>query len=61
MKKNCLLKTFLRTLDDSGVYLPAFSSKANLKLHSIFVTPMLVKKVTTKLDSLKVSGPSCSW
>ena len=30
-------------LDDSGIHLPAFLSRANLKLHNISVTPKLVE------------------
>ena len=40
-------------LDDSGISLPVFSSKTNLKLHNIFVTPKMVKVVTMKLDLSK--------
>ena len=40
-------------LDDSGTSLPVFSSKTNLKLHNIFVTPKMVKVVTMKLDLSK--------
>ena len=43
-------------LDDAGISLPVFPSKTNLKLH-ISVTPQMVKKVITELDSLNVSGP----
>ena len=43
-------------LDDSGVYLLAFPYSTNLKLHNIHVTPKLVKKVITNLDSSKASG-----
>ena len=46
-------------LDDSGISLPAFPFRSNLKLHNIHVTPKLVKKVMTRLDSLKVSSPDC--
>ena len=45
--------------DDLGISLPAFPSKTYLKLCIIPVTPMLVKKVITNLDSLKASGPDC--
>ena len=38
-------------IDDYAISLPAFPSRANLKLHNIFVTPKLVKKVITKLHS----------
>ena len=46
-------------LDDSGISLPAFPSKTNLKLHNISITPKMVKKVITNLDSSKASGPDC--
>ena len=45
-------------LDDSDIPLPAFTSRTNLKLH-ISVTPKMVKKVITNLDSSKASGPDC--
>ena len=45
--------------DDSGISLPVFSPRANLKLHNISITPMVVEKVTTNLDSSKASGPDC--
>ena len=54
-KVNCLLKTF--NLDDSGISLSVFPSRINLKLHNISVTPKMVKKVITNLDSSKGSGP----
>ena len=37
-------------LDDLSISLPVFPSKTNLKLHSISVTPKVIKKVTTNLD-----------
>ena len=46
-------------LDDSGISLPVFPSRTNLKLHNISVTPKMVKKVITNLDSSKASGPDC--
>ena len=46
-------------LDDSGIFLPAFLSRTNLKLPNISVTPKLVKKVITDLDLSKVSGSDC--
>ena len=46
-------------LDDSGISLPVFPSRTNLKLHNISVTPKMVKKVITNLDMLKASGPDC--
>ena len=57
IKQNCFLKTFLRTLDDSGISLPVVSSRTNLKLHNISVTSMMVKKVIMNLDLSKASGP----
>ena len=46
-------------LDDSGISLPVFPSRTNLKLHNISITPKMVKKVITDLDSSKASGPDC--
>ena len=59
-KGKLFAKNFYRNsnLDDSGISLPVFPSKTNLKLH-ISVTPMLVKKVKTNLDLSKASGPDC--
>ena len=45
-------------LNDSGVSLPVFSNRANLKLHNISVTPKMVKKVIMNLD-LRASDPDC--
>ena len=45
------------SLDDSGISLPVFPSRTNLKLHIISLTTMMFKKVTTNLDSSKASGP----
>ena len=44
-------------LDDSSISLPVFPSRSNLKLHNISITPKMVKKVITNLDSSKASGP----
>ena len=46
-------------LDDSGICLPVFPSRTNLKLHNISVTPKMVRKVVMNLDLLKASGPDC--
>ena len=46
-------------LDDSGVSLPVFPSRTNLKLHNISVTPKMVRKVVMNLDLSKASGPDC--
>ena len=44
-------------LDDSGVSLPVFPSRTNLKLHNISVTSKMFKKVIKNLDLSKVSDP----
>ena len=44
-------------LDDSGISLPVFPSRTNLKLHNISVTHKMVKNVIMKLDFSKTSGP----
>ena len=61
IKQNYLLKTFPRTqnFDDSGISVPVFPSRTNLKWHNISITPKMVKKVITNLDSSKKSGPNC--
>ena len=46
-------------LDDSGISLPVFLSRTNLKLHNISVTPTMVKKVIRNLDLSKASDPDC--
>ena len=46
-------------LDDSGISLPVFPCRTNLKLHNVSVTPKMVKKVITNLDLSKASGPDC--
>ena len=46
-------------LDDSGISLPVFPSRSKLKLHKMPITPTMVKKVITNLDSSKMSGPDC--
>ena len=58
IKRNCLLKKNFN-LDDSGISLPVFTSRTNLKLHNISVTPKMVKKVIINLDLSKASGPDC--
>ena len=47
------------SLDDSGISLPVFPSRTNLKLHTISVTPKMVRKVVMNLDLSKASGPNC--
>ena len=46
-------------LDNSGISLPVFPPRTNLKLHNISITPKMVEKVITNLDSSKASGPDC--
>ena len=60
-KAKLFAKTFSEdfNLDDSGTSLLVFSSRTNLKLHNISVTPKMVKKVIMNLDSTKASGPDC--
>ena len=55
IKQNYLLKTFLRTL----ILMTLYNSRTNLKLHNISITPKMVKKVVTNLESSKASGPDC--
>ena len=38
-----------------------FSSLTNLEFHNIAVTPKVVKKVVTNLDSSKASGPDFAF
>ena len=47
------------SLDYSGVSLPVYPSRNNLKLHNISVSPKMVKKVIMNLDLSKASGPDC--
>ena len=44
---------------DSGISLPVFPSRTNLKLHNISTILKMVKKIIRNLDSSKVSGPDC--
>ena len=46
-------------LDDSGIFLPVFISRTNLKLHNISVTHKMVKRVMTNFDLSRASGPDC--
>ena len=60
-KAKLFAKSFSKNsnLDDSGISLPIFPSRTNLKLHNISITPKMLKKVITNLDSSKASGPDC--
>ena len=46
-------------LYDSGISLFVFPSRTNLKLHNIFVTPKMVKKVIMNVDLSKACGLGC--
>ena len=46
-------------INDFGISLPVFLSRTNLELHNIHVTPEMVKRVITSLDSSKASAPDC--
>ena len=46
-------------LNVSGISLPVFPSRTNLKLHHISVTPKMVKTVIANIDSSMASGPDC--
>ena len=46
-------------LADSGISLHVFPSRTILKLHNIFVSPKMVRKVIMNFDLPKVSGPDC--
>ena len=46
-------------LDDSGISLPVFPSRTNVKQHNISITPKMVKKVIANLDLSKTSGLDC--
>ena len=60
-KVKLLAKNFSKNsnLDDSGISLPVFPPRTNLKLRKISVTSKMVKKVITNLDLSKASGPDC--
>ena len=61
-KAELFAKNFITNsnLDDLGISLPVFSSRTNLTLHNISVTPKMVKKVIMNLHLSKTSGPDCS-
>ena len=46
-------------LDDAGISLPVFLPRTNLKLPHVSVIPKMMKKILTKLDLSKESGPHC--
>ena len=57
--KKFILKDINSNIDDSGIYLPVFPSRTNLKLYNISVTPKMVKKVITNLVSSKAFSHDC--
>ena len=61
-KAKLFAETFLRTLilmTQVSLYILAFPSRTNLKLHNVFVTLKMFKKVITNLDLSKTSSPDC--
>ena len=60
-KSRLFVKNFSKNsnFDDSGISLPVFSSRTNLKLHDISVTLKMVKKVIMSLDLSKTSDYDC--
>ena len=44
-------------INDSGISVPVFPSRTNVKLHHISATPKMFKKVISNLDSSTGSGP----
>ena len=60
-KANLFAENFSKNsnLDDSGMSLPVFPSRTNLKLHDVSVTSKMVKTVIKNLDVSKASGPDC--
>ena len=46
-------------LDDTGISLPVFPSRTDLKLHNIPVIPKMVKKFIMNLDWSNASSPDC--
>ena len=58
-KAKLFAKNFSRNsnLHESGISLPDFPSRTNLKLQNTTVTLAIVKKVIMNLDSSKSSGP----
>ena len=46
-------------LDNSGIILPDFLSRTNLKLYNISVSPKMVRNIIMNIDLPKASGPDC--
>ena len=49
----------ISNIDNSGIYLPVFPSRTNLKLLNISVTHKMVKKVISNLYLSKAPDPDC--
>ena len=59
-KANLFAENFSNSnIDDSCLSLPIFSSRTNLKLHNISITPKMVKKVIMNPNLSKAFGPDC--
>ena len=60
-KSKLFAKNFSKNsnINGSGIPLPIFPSRTNLKLHNISITPKMVKNVITNLGSSKASGLDC--
>ena len=60
-KEKCFAENFSMNsdLDDSGISLPVLPSGTKLKLHTISVTPKIVRKIIMNFDFSKASGPHC--
>ena len=41
------------------MFLPGFSSKTDMKLQIIHITPQMVERVITHFNSYIASGPNC--
>ena len=59
--KQICLQNFSKNsnLDDSGISLPVFPLRTNLKMHNTSVSPKMIKKVIMNLDLPEASCPDC--
>ena len=62
-KAKLFAKHFSRNsnLNDLDISLSVFSSRTNLKLHNISITPKMVEKVITNIDSSKAFAPDLDF
>ena len=60
-KAKLFAKNFSKNLnlDGFGIFIPVFPSRTNLKLHNVCVTPKMVKKLITNIDSPEACAPDC--